>query len=128
MAPDQGDGFDSDAVCALSTVHALFARVPKTLCLGDVQGTRTISCHDTSMPCKSFEARCCMQEERLEREAEGKRMLLEDQRAADGYNSHRNYQNLSARSPDTIEGVRRAAEPSLPKSGPLFASSFVLFC
>ena len=68
-----------------------------------------------------------MQEERLEREAELKRMLSEDQHAAGGYNSHRNYQNLSARSPDTIDEVRHAAELTLPKHGVLFAASIVLY-
>ena len=58
MAPDQGDGFDSDAVRALPPFHALFAYVPKTLRLGDLQGTGVMSCHDTSMPCNSFEALC----------------------------------------------------------------------
>ena len=66
-----------------------------------------------------------MQEERLEREAEGKRMLLEDQRAANGYNSHRNYQNLSARSPDTMEEVRHAAEPSFAQ---LWTFVCIVFC
>ena len=68
-----------------------------------------------------------MQEERLEREAELKRMLSEDQHAAGGYNSHRNYQTLSARSPDSVAEVRHAAELTLPKHGVLFAASIVLY-
>ena len=77
----------------------------------------------TSMLFTKVEARGCMQEERLEREAEGKRMLLENQPATGGYNSHRNYQNLSARSPDTIEEVCIIA--TLAKHGLSLAESIV---
>ena len=69
-----------------------------------------------------------MQEERLEREADLKRMMSEDQHAAGGYNSHRNYQNLSARSPDTIDEVRHAAGPTLPKTRLFFAALIGMDC
>ena len=127
MAPDQEDGFDSDAVRTLSTLSAPLSCLPKTWCLGDLQGTGEMSCYRTSVLGTDFEAHCCVQEERLEREAEGKRMLLEGQHAAGGYSSHRNYQNLSARSPDTIEEVRHAAEPTLPENG-TFIWQHLLFC
>ena len=54
-------------------------------------------------------------------------MLLEDQHATTGYNSHRNYQNLSARSPDTIDEVRHAAGPNLPKNRLFFAVSISMY-
>ena len=54
MAPDQEDGFDSDAVRSLLKLHALLICVLKTLCLQDLQGIGEVSCPETSMLYNKF--------------------------------------------------------------------------